>query len=104
MTTGDMKTPNPKIDPATGEYRVIAPGQSFGSVTEKIARIVLTPVTPLGWFALFGVAGSVATVLLGALIWLFLIGVGIWGITQPVAWALPSSTLSGGSASVTRAR
>ena len=47
-----------RIDPATGEYRVIAPGQSFGSVTEKIARIVLTPVTPLGWFALFGVAGA----------------------------------------------
>jgi hypothetical protein len=40
-----------QIDPATGEYRVIAPGQTFLSVTEKITRIVLTPTTPLGWFA-----------------------------------------------------
>ena len=77
---------NPEIDPATGEYRVIAPGQTFRSVTEKIARIVLTPETPLGWFAIFGVGGALATVLMVALTWLFFAGVGIWGITQPVAW------------------
>src|ERR1017187_2219372 len=84
MATSDLK--NPKIDPATGEYRVIAPGQTFRSVTEKITRIVLTPHTPLGWLALFGIAGGGATVLLVAVTWLFLRGVGIWAITQPVAW------------------
>ncbi len=77
---------NPKLDPATGEYRVIAPGQTFRSVTEKITRIVLTPDTPLGWFAIFGIGGALATMLMVALTWLFLEGVGIWGITQPVAW------------------
>jgi molybdopterin-containing oxidoreductase family membrane subunit len=90
MATTDLRPHDPTrdagIDPATGEYRVIAPGQTFRSVTEKISRIVLTPETPLGWFALFAVGGALATVLLGALTWLFLIGVGIWGITQPVAW------------------
>src|ERR1039458_7587053 len=75
-----------QIDPETGEYRVIAPGQTFLSVTEKITRIVLTPTTPLGWFAVFGVGGALATLLLVALTWLFLVGTGIWGITQPVAW------------------
>jgi molybdopterin-containing oxidoreductase family membrane subunit len=75
-----------RIDPATGEYRVIAPGQTFLSVTEKITRIVLTPTTPLGWLAIFGVGGALTVVLLTALTWLFLVGVGIWGITQPVAW------------------
>ena len=85
MTPTELKE-NTRLDPATGEYRVIAPGQTFKSVTEKIVRIVLTPTTPLGWFALFGVAGAVATVLLAAMTWLFLVGVGIWGITQPVAW------------------
>ena len=84
MATSDLK--NPKIDPATGEYRVIAPGQTFRSVTEKISRIVLTPHTPLGWLALFGVAGAGATMLLVAVTWLFLKGTGIWAITQPVAW------------------
>ena len=68
------------MDPATGEYRVIAPGETFRSVTEKIVRIVLTPHTPLGWFAYFAVAGAGATMLMVALTWLFLKGVGIWAI------------------------
>ena len=76
----------PEVDLATGEYSVIAPGQTFVSVTEKITRIVLTPTTPLGWFALFGIGGALATMLMVAVTWLFLEGVGIWAITQPVAW------------------
>ena len=82
----EVKPADPMIDPATGEFRVIAPGQTFLSITEKIARIVLTPHTPMGWFALFTVAGGGATMLLVAVTWLFLKGVGIWAITQPVAW------------------
>jgi molybdopterin-containing oxidoreductase family membrane subunit len=90
MATSDLKPKDPdldrRIDPATGEFRVIAPGQTFKSITETIVRIVLTPNTPLGWFALFSVAGAGATALLVAVTWLFLKGVGIWAITQPVAW------------------
>src|ERR1035437_5845765 len=86
MPTSDLKPNDHAIDPATGEYRVIAPGQTFKSVTEKISRIVLTPDTLLGWFALFGVGGALATMLLVGLTWLFLEGVGSWAITQPVAW------------------
>src|ERR1039457_3964930 len=90
MATSDLKPKQPTdgagIDPATGEYRVLAQGQTFKSVTAKIAGIVLTPDTPLGWFAFFGVAGAGATVLLVAVTWLFLKGTGIWAITQPVAW------------------
>ncbi len=51
MATSDLKPKDPelerRIDSATGEFRVIAPGQTFLSVTEKISRIVLTPHTPL---------------------------------------------------------
>ena len=57
MATKEVKPADQWVDPATGEYRVIAPGQTFRSITEKIARIVLTPHTPMGWFALFTVAG-----------------------------------------------
>src|ERR1039458_9121983 len=89
MATSEIK-PDPqlekRIDPATGEYRVVAPGETFKSVTEKIAGLVLTPHTPMGWFAIFSVAGAGATVLLVAVTWLFLMGTGIWAITQPVAW------------------
>jgi molybdopterin-containing oxidoreductase family membrane subunit len=90
MGTTDLKPKDPTreagIDPATGEFRVIAQGQTFRSVTEKITRIVLTPTTPLGWFAIFGIGGALATMLMVALVWLFLIGTGIWAISQPVAW------------------
>src|SRR3984893_3911827 len=92
MATSDLKPKDPEyarwVDPATGEYRVIEPGQTFKSITDKITRIVLTPHTPMGWFAIFSVAGMGATVLLVAVTWLFLKGVGIWAITQPVAWGL----------------
>lgn len=86
MDMRDTKAADPIIDPVTGELRVIGPGQTFKSITEKISRIVLTPTTPLGWFALLAFAGGVATALLVAVTWLFLRGVGIWAITQPVAW------------------
>ena len=86
MATKDIQTKDPMIDPATGEFRVLGPGQTFKSVTAKISDIVLTPHTPLGWFALFTAAGGVALLLLTAVTWLFLKGVGIWAISQPVAW------------------
>jgi len=90
MATSDLKPKNPEyerwVDPATGEYRVIEQGQTFKSVTDKITRIVLTPQTPLGWFAMFGVFGAIATLVLVGVTWLFLVGVGIWAITIPVAW------------------
>ena len=77
---------DPMIDPRTGEYAVIAPGHNFKSVTQKIAGLVLTSNTPLGWFGGLTVAGGVATLLVIALTWLFLKGVGIWGVTIPGAW------------------
>ncbi len=86
MATSEIKRGDPGIDPKTGEFRVVGVSETFKSVTEKISGIVLTPHTPLGWLAFFGIAGAGATVLLVAVTWLFLKGVGIWAITQPVAW------------------
>ena len=74
------------LDPITGEVMVIAPGHSFKSVTEKISRIVLTTHTPVGWFLGFLVAGGIVMLLLTCLTWLFLKGVGIWGLDIPVGW------------------
>src|SRR5271156_3986631 len=87
-TKGPMQDPivDPMIDPRTGEYAVIAPGHNFKSVTQKIAGIVLTSNTPLGWFFGLIVAAGVAMGLVVGVTWLFLKGVGIWGVTIPVAW------------------
>src|ERR1700750_2055677 len=77
---------DPMIDPRTGEYAVIAPGHNFKSVTQKIAGLVLTSNTPLGWFFGLMFAGGVATLVVISVTWLFLKGVGIWGVTMPGAW------------------
>jgi len=77
---------DPMIDPRTGEYAVIAPGHNFKSVTQKISEIVLTSNTPLGWFFGLMVAGGIATGVVIGITWLFLKGVGIWGVTIPGAW------------------
>lgn len=75
-------------DSATGDLRGMAPGQGFRSVTEKIASLALTPRTPQGWMMLMAASGALVVVLLVALAVLFLRGVGIWGVNQPVAWGL----------------
>src|ERR1700759_67857 len=86
MATRDLSTNDPMLDPITGEVVGIAPGHSFKSGTEKISRIVLTRHTPLGWFFGLLVAGGVVMILLTCLTWLFLKGVGIWGLDIPVGW------------------
>ncbi len=65
---------------------VIAPGYTFGSVTDKISSIVLTRPTSNGWFIGFGIAFLLTMMLLYALGYLFIKGVGIWGISVPVGW------------------
>src|SRR3982075_3827142 len=65
---------------------VIAPGHTFGTVTEKISAIVLTRPTSNGWFVGFGIAFMLTMMLLFAVGYLFLKGTGIWGITIPIGW------------------
>src|SRR5579864_8302067 len=65
---------------------VIEPGHTFGTVTEKISAIVLTRPASNGWFIGFGVFFLATMMLLFALGYLFLKGIGIWGVTIPIGW------------------
>lgn len=65
---------------------VMGRGLSFGSITDRISSIVLSLETPLPWWLIFGLAFALVAMLLGAATYLFLRGVGIWGINIPVAW------------------
>ena len=86
MALKNVSVNDPMLDPVTGEYRVVGPGHTFKSITEKISRIVLTNRTPVGWFLGLLIAGGGITILMTAVTWLFLRGVGIWGLDMPVAW------------------
>src|SRR6202163_4578688 len=65
---------------------VIEPGHTFGTVTEKISAIVLTRPASNGWFLGFGVAFMLTMMMLFAIGYLFLKGIGIWGVTIPIGW------------------
>jgi molybdopterin-containing oxidoreductase family membrane subunit len=71
----------------TGTPPIIAPGHTFGSVTDKISSIVLARRTPLGWYLGFLVAGAGTMMLLWSLSYLVVKGIGIWGNNIPVGWA-----------------
>jgi Ni/Fe-hydrogenase subunit HybB-like protein len=65
---------------------IIAPGYTFGTVTDQISAVVLTKRTPLFWTLCFGVGFALLLLFLLACVELFAQGVGIWGIRTPVMW------------------
>ena len=78
--TALLETPWPDEPP------VLGPGQSFGSMTDQIADAVLTRPIGFGWLGGLAIAMGCVALLMAAVTYLFLVGVGIWGIQVPVAW------------------
>src|SRR3979411_3123063 len=74
-------------DPVENERApVIEPGYTLGSVTDKISSIVLTRPTSNGRFVGFGGAFLLLMLILFTIAYLFVKGVGIWGVTIPIGW------------------
>jgi Ni/Fe-hydrogenase subunit HybB-like protein len=71
------------VDPGFG---VLGAGQTYGSVTDKIAGLVQHKEIGKYWAAGISLAGTFVMILTIAACYLFLKGVGIWGINMPVAW------------------
>src|SRR5438876_6502041 len=67
-------------------HAVIAPGHTFGTVTDKISAIVLTRRVGRGWMLGVAFTGFLVLVLCWSIAYLLLKGVGIWGVNIPVAW------------------
>jgi Ni/Fe-hydrogenase subunit HybB-like protein len=65
---------------------VIDEGHSLASVSDKIGGIVIKRKITLGW--VFGLLISFAVLqnLMAGATWLFIKGVGVWGINIPVGW------------------
>jgi molybdopterin-containing oxidoreductase family membrane subunit len=71
-----------------GEQKVpvILPGQTFASITDKIASIVLRRPITNGWLFGFALCFLILQWFLLAVCWLFYKGVGVWGVNIPIGW------------------
>lgn len=78
--------PEEQVVDTPESQQVIAPGYTFGSVTDQISTVVLTKHTPLFWFATFAAGFVLLQGLLLSALLLFWKGVGVWGIRMPVMW------------------
>ena len=65
---------------------ILGPGHDFASVTDKISAIVLTRRTPQWWIIGFLVSFALVMLLMVAVTYLVVAGVGIWGIQIPIGW------------------
>src|SRR6266481_5531785 len=65
---------------------IIGPGQTFGTITDRIAGIILTKHTPVFWVMIVAVAAALFGMLQTAVGYLLAKGTGIWGINIPVGW------------------
>src|SRR5579859_1538984 len=78
--------PQPSVPADQSEYPVISPGYTYEAVEQQIGDIVLKRRFTVGWFVGFLGAATLLLLLHVAVVYLFLVGVGIWGIDVPVAW------------------
>src|SRR5580698_10646679 len=81
-----MATENMNFEGVPVPPKVVASGFTIGTVTDKIASVVLTHPVTKGWVFGFAVSFGLMNVLMMAVAWLFYRGVGIWGINIPVGW------------------
>ncbi|MDP9162017.1 MAG: polysulfide reductase NrfD [Acidobacteriota bacterium] len=65
---------------------VIEPGHTFATVTDKISDVVLTRPITIGWVFGSFIAFMAVMGLLLAVSYLFMKGVGIWGVNIPIGW------------------
>jgi Ni/Fe-hydrogenase subunit HybB-like protein len=70
------------------DEKILAPGYSYDSVEESIRNIPLAPArqTPRWWLGGFAVAFLLFMLFIFSVIYLIAVGVGIWGVNQPVGW------------------
>src|SRR4026208_828722 len=72
------------VHPVYAPPPVIEPGHTFGTVTEKIAAIVLTRRHPYSWFFGLFVGFMMTMMLLMGIPGLLIRGTGFWGVSIPV--------------------
>src|SRR5438270_4520388 len=75
----------PPVSPLGYPTNLLAPGQTYATVTKTIGDIPLKRA-PGPWWVGFIISFLLLMMFLVAVTWLFWKGVGIWGVNIPVAW------------------
>ena len=70
------------------EAPVVEPSVTFRSLSEEVSDRVLRSKTPRWWWVGFALALALLLTLFVQLAWLFIKGIGSWGVNIPVAWGL----------------
>ncbi|HKD77551.1 MAG TPA: NrfD/PsrC family molybdoenzyme membrane anchor subunit, partial [Ktedonobacterales bacterium] len=65
---------------------VVASDVTLTSLSEGVSSRVLMRRAPLWWWVGFTIASLLLTVLVIQMAWLFVNGIGVWGVNIPVAW------------------
>jgi Ni/Fe-hydrogenase subunit HybB-like protein len=79
-------SPADKLAEQMATEPILGPGHDYASVTDKISAIVLKRRPPKWWIIGFAGAFALVMLLMYAVTYLLLVGVGIWGIMIPVGW------------------
>lgn len=67
---------------------LIVPVRRFASINEQITAITLHPPYLRNWWIGILISGALTGLLVLSIGWLFIRGVGVWGINIPVNWSL----------------
>ena len=89
MATTDNKLELPaELIPDPGPDRILSPGHSYGSVSDRIAGVAYLPWknAPKKWLVGAFFAFCFVNLLMLAMYVLFTRGVGIWGVNIPIGW------------------
>ncbi len=86
VTLAELNQVKAQEEQALGEQGYIPQGHDLTSISRKISDVVLTRPTGWGFLTSFGFALSLLLLFGGVIVYLLVMGVGIWGIDIPVAW------------------
>ncbi len=75
------------VDDPTRPVELILGGNDFTSITATVSDIVLERKTPRAWYLAFFATAGLTGVLFLMIAYLFIRGVGVWGLNNPVGWA-----------------
>ena len=79
-------TPNAPNRALRADDPVILPGVTMASITDHICSIALRERAFLWWWIAFAPCMALTLLLVVSILYLFYAGIGIWGVSWPVAW------------------